>query len=174
MDAPQRRETILSILRRGREPVSASAIAAEVGVSRQIVVGDIALLRASGTEIQATPRGYLLQSREEEGEGRLLYTIACRHNEDQLAAELYAVVDNGAGLLDVTVEHPVYGQICGKLHIFSRYDADQFIAKLRQNNAATLCNLTGNIHLHTLACRSEEEYRRVLAELDKKGFLLPR
>ena len=74
----------------------------------------------------------------------------------------------------MTVEHPVYGQICGKLHIFSRYDADLFMETLARNNAETLCNLTGNLHLHTLACRSEEEYRRILAELDKKGILFPR
>ena len=174
MDASQRREQILAILRSSSEPVSAASLAAAVHVSRQIIVGDIALLRAAGTEIHATPRGYLLQGKDEETAGRLLYTIPCRHDNAQLAEELYTVVDNGGGLIDVTVEHPVYGQICGKLHIFSRYDADLFMETLARNNAETLCNLTGNLHLHTLACRSEEEYRRILAELDKKGILFPR
>ncbi len=174
MDASQRREKILQILREGGEPVSASAIAAKVHVSRQIVVGDVALLRASGVEIQATPRGYLLQKVENEAEGRKLYTIACCHDREILADELYTVVDNGGALLDVIVDHPVYGQIIGKLHIFSRYDANVFMEKLDQNNAAPLCNLTGNIHLHTLACRTEGEYQRILEELDKKGILLPR
>ncbi len=174
MDASRRREQILAILRASSRPVSAAALAAETRVSRQIIVGDIALLRASGTEIQATPRGYLLQSRDEEQAGCLLYTIACRHGADQLAEELYTVVDNGGGLLDVTVEHPVYGQLCGKLHIFSRHDADLFMDTLARNHAETLCNLTGNLHLHTLACRTEEDYRRILAQLDKKGILFPR
>lgn len=175
MDASQRREQILAILRSSSGPVSAASLAATVHVSRQIIVGDIALLRAAGTEIQATPRGYLLQGEDGETAGRLLYTIACRHdNGPQLAEELYTVVDNGGGLIDVTVEHPVYGQICGKLHIFSRYDADLFLETLARSKAETLCNLTGNIHLHTLACRSEEDYRRILAELDKKGILFPR
>lgn len=173
MDAPQRREQILEILRQSDQPVSATAIASTVHVSRQIVVGDIALLRASGIEIQATPRGYLLQGKDEAA-GYLLYTIACRHDDTGLAEELYTVVDNGGGLVDVTVEHPVYGQICGKLHIFSRYDANLFMEKLAQNHATTLCNLTGNVHLHTLACRTEQDYQRILAELDKKGFLLRR
>ena len=56
MDAAQRRETIQKLLRESREPVSAASIAARVHVSRQIIVGDIALLRAGGADIQATPR----------------------------------------------------------------------------------------------------------------------
>ena len=174
MAAAQRRENILRILRESGEPVSASAIAAKVHVSRQIVVGDVALLRASGAEIQATPRGYLLQGTAGDAEGRTLYTIACCHDREHLAEELYTVVDNGGALLDVIVEHPVYGQIAGKLHIFSRYDANVFLDKLAKNNAEPLCNLTGNLHLHTLACRTEGEYQRILEELDKKGFLLRR
>ena len=74
MDASQRREQILAILRSSSEPVSAASLAAAVHVSRQIIVGDIALLRAAGTEIHATPRGYLLQGKDEETAGRLLYT----------------------------------------------------------------------------------------------------
>ena len=173
MDAAQRREEILTILRESGQPVSASAIAARVHVSRQIVVGDVALLRASGAEIQATPRGYLLKG-SEDTEGRRLYTIAWCHDREHLAEEMYTVVDNGGALLDVIVEHPVYGQIVGELHVFSRYDVNLFVEKLEKNHASPLCNLTENIHLHTLACRTEEDYRRILEELDKKGFLLRR
>ena len=110
MDAAQRREEIRKILGRSREPVSAATIASEVHVSRQIVVGDIALLRAGGADIQATPRGYILQTQDEKAADGLTYTIACRHSRENLAEELYAVVDNGGRLLDVIVEHPVYGR----------------------------------------------------------------
>ena len=58
MNAAQRREVILQRLSKAKAPVSASVMAAELGVSRQIVVGDVALLRAGGAEIEATPRGY--------------------------------------------------------------------------------------------------------------------
>ena len=61
MNATARREAILQKLARSSEPVSASALAAQLGVSRQIVVGDVALLRAGGAAIDATPRGYLLR-----------------------------------------------------------------------------------------------------------------
>lgn len=171
MDATQRREEIRKILGRSREPVSAATIASEVHVSRQIVVGDIALLRAGGADIQATPRGYILQTQDEKAADGLAYTIACRHSRENLAEELYAVVDNGGRLLDVIVEHPVYGQLTGKLHIFSRFDADAFMEKLSENNASILCDITDNVHLHTIVCRSEEDYRRILSVLEEKGIL---
>lgn len=171
MDATQRREEIRKILGRSREPVSAATIASEVHVSRQIVVGDIALLRAGGADIQATPRGYILQTQDEKAADGPTYTIACRHSRENLAEELYAVVDNGGRLLDVIVEHPVYGQLTGKLHIFSRFDADAFMEKLAENNASILCDITDNVHLHTIVCRSEEDYRRILSVLEEKGIL---
>ena len=171
MDAAQRRETIQKLLRESREPVSAASIAARVHVSRQIIVGDIALLRAGGADIQATPRGYVLQSQDTAAVRGPVYTIACRHDRTNLAEELYAVVDNGGGLLDVIVDHPVYGQITGKLHIFSRFDADNFMEKLSDNNASILCDITNNVHLHTITCPSETEYQRILGVLDEKGIL---
>ena len=61
MDARERRRAIMGVLERAKDPVSGSALAREVGVSRQIVVQDIALLRADGHDIVATNRGYVLQ-----------------------------------------------------------------------------------------------------------------
>lgn len=81
------------------------------------------------------------------------------------------MVDNGGRLLDVIVEHPVYGQLTGKLHIFSRFDADAFMEKLAENNASILCDITDNVHLHTIVCRSKEDYRRILSVLEEKGIL---
>ena len=84
----------------------------------------------------------------------------------------YTIVDNGGGILDVIVEHPVYGQICGKLHIFSRYDVDNFLKKLLQSKSVPLCNLTEGVHLHTISCRSLSEYERILSALRDKNILL--
>ncbi len=170
MDAAQRRREILDLLKAARQPVSAGTMAVQFQVSRQIIVGDIALLRAANVDIAATPRGYILNSRNGE-EDRLVHTIACKHDRENLARELYLIVDNGCGLIDVTVEHAVYGQISGQLHIFSRYDADNFLDKLSNDHVSPLCDLTGGVHLHTIACHSEEAYKRVLAELRANGIL---
>lgn len=170
MDAAQRRQEILEFLKQNNQPVSASKIASRFGVSRQIIVGDIALLRASNIAISATPRGYILDDNDD-STNQCTHTIACKHNRDNLAEELYTIVDNGCGLIDVIVEHAVYGQISGRLHIFSRYDADNFIKKLSKDQALPLCDLTGGVHLHTISYPSEESYQRVLSQLKEKDIL---
>lgn len=168
MEAASRRQAILDRLRTADRPVSASALAAGLNVSRQIIVGDIALLRAGGAEISATPRGYVLP-RATDGITR---TIACRHTLVQTGQELDILVDNGCTVLDVIVEHPVYGQLTGQLQISSRYDVEQFLARIRDSDAAPLSMLTGGLHLHTLCCPNEDAYTRACAALKAAGLLL--
>ena len=168
MEAASRGQAILDRLRTADRPVSASALAAGLNVSRQIIVGDIALLRAGGAEISATPRGYVLP-RATDGITR---TIACRHTLAQTGQELDILVDNGCTVLDVIVEHPVYGQLTGQLQISSRYDVEQFLARTRDSDAAPLSMLTGGLHLHTLRCPNEDAYTRACAALKAAGLLL--
>lgn len=167
MNSEQRRKKVLSLLTEHSSPLSATAIAKQCGVSRQIIVGDVALLRASGEQISATPRGYLLHREQ----GLHQRVIACRHTQEQMEQELYIVVDNGCAVLDVTVEHPVYGQISGQLQLFSRYDVDQFVEKLRSNNAPALCTLTGGVHLHNIQYQHQEDMERVVEQLREQGLL---
>ena len=162
MDAASRRQAILDRLRTADRPVSASALAGDLNVSRQIIVGDIALLRA------ATPRGYVLP-RATDGITR---TIACRHTLAQTGQELDILVDNGCTVLDVIVEHPVYGQLTGQLQISSRYDVEQFLARVQAHDAAPLSMLTGGIHLHTLRCPDAAACERACAALKAAGLLL--
>lgn len=168
MNAKVRRSAILTRLKHENGPVSATALAKEHGVSRQIIVGDIALLRAGGEPISATPRGYLLD-RENAGE---LHTVAVRHTTQEMERELQICVDNGCTVLDVVVEHPVYGQLVGQLQLSSRYDVEQFLNRSRSGAARPLSDLTGGIHLHRLLCPDEAAYRRVCRQLDEAGILL--
>lgn len=168
MEAASRRQAILDRLRTADRPVSASALAAGLNVSRQIIVGDIALLRAGGAEISATPRGYVLPQATD----GITRTIACRHTLAQTGQELNILVDNGCTVLDVIVEHPVYGQLTGQLQISNRYDVEQFLARIRDSDAAPLSMLTGGLHLHTLCCPNEDAYTRTCAALKAAGLLL--
>ncbi|WP_367925057.1 transcription repressor NadR [uncultured Ruthenibacterium sp.] len=167
MTSSQRREAIILSLKNSHAPISASKLARELGVSRQIVVGDVALLRAAGTPVLATPRGYMLQTAPTGDR----VTVACRHSQDSLLDELYTIVDCGCGILDVVVEHPVYGQLSGQLQIFSRYDADLFWQALKEQDAQPLCTLTGDVHLHTLSCPTPAQRECVLNALQQKGYL---
>ena len=117
MHAEERRETILKLLRQSAQPVSASTLAGQLSVSRQIIVGDIALLRAGGADIFATPRGYCLQNAAAAG---LTRRVAVRHDEAGMEAELNTMVDNGCTVVDVIVEHPPFAAFqpirCGPVH----------------------------------------------------------
>lgn len=168
MYAQERRMAILECLRQTRQPVSASSLAERFSVSRQIIVGDIALLRAAGEQISATPRGYVIL----EANPGLTRRIACRHDAAGMEAELNTIVDYGCTVLDVTVEHPVYGQLTGSLQLSSRYDVGQFMKKCAQAGARPLSDLTGGIHLHTLSCPGQEAYERTREALARLGVLL--
>ena len=114
MNAAQRRERILTRLTGASEPMSASLLAGELGVSRQIVVGDVALLRAAGAQIDATPRGYQLHPAAKGYTG----ILACVHRTaEEMRAELYTVVDQGGVVVDVAVENPLYGELRGNLNL---------------------------------------------------------
>ena len=161
MNAAQRREAILNRLSGAETPVSASALAAQLGVSRQIVVGDVALLRAGGAQIDATPRGYQLHPAEKG------YTaiLACVHStEDEMRTELYIVVD-------VAVENSLYGELRGNLNLASRYDVDNFIQQAKDTPEALLSRMTGGVHLHTLHCPDTGSFERIKKELEEKGIL---
>ena len=162
-----RKEKIIEEIKKSDKPISASTLAKKLGVSRQIIVGDVALIRANGTNIIATPRGYILDSKQQ----NQTYTIAVNHSQEQMADELYTIVDLGGCAIDVIVDHPVYGQLTGKLHLSSRYDVDQFIKKVNNNQAKPLSQLTDGLHLHTIQCPNEDTYQRIVSALDEKGYL---
>ena len=147
MKAEERRQIIAQTLTADKA-ISATALAGKFSVSRQIIVGDIALLRESSG---------------------LLRTVATIHTKEQVEQELLTIVDNGCTVIDVVVEHPLYGQICGQLSLASRYDVAQYVEKAR--GTAPLSLLTGGVHLHHLRCPDEAAYQRVCAALDKLGLL---
>ena len=165
MTAIERRNAIYQVLS-ADTPISATALAGRFGVTRQVVVGDIALLRAEGRSVIATPRGYIIPVPD-----GFLRTIACVHNAAQTRDELNAMVDCGCTVIDVVVEHPVYGQLTAPLAISSRYDVEQFIEKMTSASASPLSALTEGIHLHTLSCPDEEVFMHLRDKLREMGML---
>lgn len=166
MTAAQRRSAIYEQLTRADAPISATALAQRFSVTRQVVVGDIALLRAEGHRITATPRGYMIPS-----ETGLLRTIACHHSGGDTQKELFAMVDCGCTVLDVIVEHPVYGQLTAPLALSSRYDVEQFVQRMEDSHAQPISALTDGVHLHTLSCPSEDAFAHLKATLQSMGML---
>ena len=167
MNTALRRDRILEYLRHSDGPLPASALAGRLSVSRQIIVGDVALLRAAGERITAAPRGYVLE-RPRQG---VVRAVACLHRPEDMERELTLMVDQGCTVVNVIVEHPVYGQLTGPLDLSSRYDITEFIRKVEENAARPLSLLTDGIHLHTLRCPDEGAFERTAAALEEAGFL---
>lgn len=168
MNAAQRRGRILDELKVAEGPLSATALAQKLSVSRQIIVGDVALLRAAGEGITATPRGYVLDAPRP----GIVATVACAHSGADMEWELTLMVDQGCTVENVIVEHPVYGQLTGPLELSSRYDVSEFIRRVRECEAQPLSALTDGVHLHRLRCPDEGALERVRAALDEAGFLV--
>ncbi len=170
MTPEKRRKEIIHLLDNKTAPTSASALAAQFGVSRQIIVGDVALLRAEGEEILSTARGYLLQGPVEDQRG-FIGTIACEHDEKTSRLELTTIVDNGGEVLDVSVEHPYYGSLSAALNVASRYDVDDFCDRVTRKEISLLSSLTKGAHLHRIRCKDEATFKRIEGILRENGIL---
>ncbi|MBQ6400989.1 MAG: transcription repressor NadR [Firmicutes bacterium] len=159
----QRQQDILNTLKQTDRPISASALAGRFDVSRQIIVSDVALLRAAGEEIVATSRGYLPggQTAAFPWTG----TLVCRHSADQLKDELYAIVDLGGTVIDVSIDHPIYGELSGRLDLSSRFDVDEFLSRVSQEGALPISSLTSGLHLHRIGCKDRDVFERIRARL---------
>jgi len=168
MNYQLRRSEILRMLAESEDYINAAQLAQHFGVTRQIIVSDVALLRANGHPIQATRRGYRL---EKNAPVEALYSVVCRHRGDQVLDEFYTVVDNGGSVASVVIEHPIYGQISADLNICSRYDAQEFVQRQKETNASQLCDLTGGLHIHMLRLPSKEVYQRIVKGLKELDIL---
>ncbi len=169
MTPEKRRSEIMDLLEASDHPVSASVLASKFNVSRQVIVGDVALLRAEGDEVMATPRGYVLSPDPAEGFG-FVGTVATKHKLDRLREELYIIVDFGGTAIDVTIEHPLYGQLSGPLDVSSRYDVDLFCEKVKLQGSQPLSTLTDGIHTHRIGCRDITTFQKIKSELEKAGL----
>lgn len=167
MTGTQRRKVILDMLRSSSEPLSGRALGDETGVSRQVVVQDIALLRTEGWSITATARGYLLE-RSSNGCTRL---FKVHHTTEQTEEELNLVVDLGGCVVNVMVNHRAYGKISVELNIKSRRDVQNFLEQIRTGKSIPLLNVTSGYHFHLISAEREEILDEIEASLKEKGFL---
>lgn len=170
MNGADRRKKILQMLTDSEGPYSGTYLARTLKVSRQVIVQDVAILRAEGCEIMATPQGYIIPKFSPKPFIKRI--IACTHDTTGIEDELKTIISLGGRVIDVVVEHPVYGEIKGMLMLSSIYDVDMFIKKLEHSKGQPLLVLTGGVHLHTIEADSEERLDMIENELKSKGYLL--
>lgn len=170
MTGEERRSAILKKLQETGTPLSGTALAKLFHVSRQIIVQDIALMRAENYGILSTNKGYLLRSENNENtQPKRVFFV--KHSNEQVLEEFQIVIELGGKILDVAVEHEIYGQIRVDLLIESNADAEEFYGKLMTCRDNPLKVLTDDCHYHTVAAPSEKLLDLIEAELRRKGFL---
>lgn len=169
MDGEKRREALVKILQLAKEPVSGSALAKKLGVSRQVIVQDIALLRATNRDILSTARGYLLYP---VSAARCNRCFLVSHTTDQIEDELNTIVDLGGKVLDVIIIHPVYGAITVNLLISTRKEVQEFVRKINAGQSRPLKELTDDIHYHTVEAPKEAVLDSIEKALAEKKYLL--
>ena len=171
MTSSQRRNEILRCLQTASAPISATALAAELGVSRQIIVGDITILKARNEPVIATPSGYIYINQINPDMDRKTKVVASMHTAEQAEEELLLLVDCGVTVKDVKVEHPLYGDLTASIMVSNRDEVRQFISNLKNTNASLLSQLTNGIHLHTIEAASEQQLQKAVQALKGAGFL---
>ncbi len=168
MEGSKRREQLTKILKKNVEPISGGELSRLLGVSRQVIVQDIALLRALDINIISTTRGYLVYQVDSPWEKRIFQV---RHTTEQIEDELCTIVDNGGKILDVLVTHEIYGNITTALVIRNRQDVYDFVKKVKEKKIVPLKELTDGIHQHTVEADSESSLDRIGKALLDKGYL---
>lgn len=166
LNGAQRRNKIITMLRQSQKPLSGAALGSETGVSRQVVVQDIALLRTEGYDIVATARGYVLSGSEQAM--RIFKTF---HTDERTEEELKTIVDFGGCVVNVMVNHRVYGKVSAPLNIRNRRDVQIFMEELKSGKSTPLLNVTSGYHFHQVTADREEILDEIEEALRKKGFL---
>lgn len=168
MKAAERRKAIVDLLLSEQTAISGGELSGRFGVSRQIIVQDIAVLKGSGYDILSTHNGYIMQ-----GSPLKERIFKVYHTTAQTEEELNLIVDLGGTVADVFVWHKVYGKVAAKLNIFSRLQVKQFIEGVRTGKSSELMNITGGYHYHTVCADSEAVLNRIEAALNEKHFIVP-
>lgn len=171
LDGTARRAAVVDYLKTKSKPISGTELAKHFGVSRQIIVQDIALLRAENRDILSTNKGYMLFQAQEKRSG-CTAVIMVRHTLKQTMDEFRSIVDFGGKVLNVSIDHDLYGQIQADLCINDMQDAEEFCNKMERSKSKPLKELTEGCHYHTIWAPSEKALEFIKQELREKGILM--
>ncbi|MDR7237382.1 transcription repressor NadR [Neobacillus drentensis] len=166
----ERRSLILQQLKDSPVPLTGSELANRTNVSRQVIVGDITLLKAKNEPIIATSQGYIYLKHN--SGTSFERTIACKHLPEDTEKELYLLVDHGVLVKDVKIEHRVYGDLTASIMVSNRQEVKQFIENIQKTGASLLSELTEGIHLHTISASSTQVLDKAEAALKAEGFMI--
>lgn len=170
MNKEARRKEIINILSREDRAVPGNELALRLGVSRQVIVQDMALLKAGEACVVSTAKGYKLDRRKCPDNVRI---FKVQHTDNQTRDELNTIVDLGGTVVDVFVKHRVYGELRADLNIASRLDVELFLEEVKNGKSSLLKNVTAQYHYHTVEAKDSRRLDMIEQALQNKGYLAP-
>ena len=167
LKAAERRREIANLLLASKDAIPGGELAKVFGVSRQIIVQDIAMLKAQGYGIFSTHSGYVVHKSP-----LAERAIKVRHTSEQTEDELNTIIDLGGTVVDVYVCHKIYGKIAAQLNIFSRLHVKQLMEGVDGDESGELMNVTGGFHYHTVRADNEQILDMIEQALRDKGYIV--
>lgn len=167
MKSADRRREILSLLGNTENPIPANTLKERFNVSRQVIVQDIAILRANGYDITSTNRGYVLNVKVQ-----ATRVFKCRHSFEELIDEGETVISSGGRIEDIFVNHRIYGRISARLALYSRIHVEELYRSLVSGASKPLMSVTDGYHYHTVSADSEEILDEIEQKLRTRGYLI--
>ena len=165
-----RKQELLALLKQSKKAINGQSLAERFGVTRQIIVQDIALLRADGAQIISTNRGYIYKNSNDNSYAYRLFTV--KHMVNDMEEELLAIVDNGGRIQNIMIDHPAYGEIQTLLKLTCRRDVRHFLEQAASSGFRPLSELTNGVHYHLVEADSQQDLDYIEKALDNLGFLV--
>ena len=165
-----RKQELLALLKQSKEAINGQSLAEQFGVTRQIIVQDIALLRADGAQIISTNRGYIYKNSDDNSYAHRLFKV--NHTVNEMEEELLAIVDNGGRIKNIMIDHPVYGEIQTLLKLTCRRDVRHFLKQATSSDFRPLSELTNGVHFHLVEAYSQQDLDYIEEALHHLGFLV--
>lgn len=165
-----RKQELLALLKQSKEAINGQSLAEQFGVTRQIIVQDIALLQADGAQIISTNRGYIYKNSDDNSYAHRLFKV--NHTVNEMEEELLAIVDNGGRIKNIMIDHPVYGEIQTLLKLTCRRDVRHFLKQATSSDFRPLSELTNGVHFHLVEADSQQDLDYIEEALHHLGFLV--
>lgn len=170
MTGTERREAIVCRMQEDHVPLSGTKLASLYGVSRQVIVQDIALIRAAGYDVISTNKGYILNKSVEPKNAERVFKV--KHTDEQMEDELCSIVDLGGSIINTMINHKVYGHLEAPLNIKSRRNVAEFMEDIHSGKSSPLKNATSGYHYHRVSADSEETLELIEQMLREKQILV--
>ena len=165
-----RKEALFQLLKESQKPLNGQTLADRFHVTRQIIVQDIAVLRADGAPILSTNRGYIYKENKTNPYVHKLFKV--KHEMEEIGQELLAIVDNGGRVQNTLIDHPVYGEIETLLKLSCRRDVQHFLEQVERSDFRPLSELTDGVHYHLVEAENEQDLLYIEKALDQLGYLV--